>query len=81
MRCYRPPPAGGAARRLRRGRPNAVQKSVIVTVVLAMPAAGGIRAGDVVAWCKPVAVTAAVVRGDGRVQAAPGIRPTRTRNA
>lgn len=31
---------------------------------------GRIRTGDVVVWCKPVAVTAAVVRRDGRVQAA-----------
>ena len=32
--------------------------------------AGKIAAGDVVVWLKPVAVTAAVVRRDGRVQAA-----------
>jgi hypothetical protein len=32
--------------------------------------AGRIRAGDLVVWLKPVAVTRAVVRRDGRVQAA-----------
>src|SRR6266851_6978286 len=32
--------------------------------------AGRIRSGDVVVWLKPVAVTRAVVRRDGRVQAA-----------
>ena len=32
--------------------------------------AGPIRAGDLVVWLKPVAVTSAVVRRDGRVQAA-----------
>jgi hypothetical protein len=32
--------------------------------------AGRIRAGDLVVWLKPVAVTSAVVRRDGRVQAA-----------
>jgi hypothetical protein len=32
--------------------------------------AGQIAAGDVVVWLKPVAITAAVVRRDGRVQAA-----------
>src|SRR5215470_3868695 len=32
--------------------------------------AGRIRAGDLVVWLRPVAVTAAVVRRDGRVQAA-----------
>jgi hypothetical protein len=32
--------------------------------------AGAIRSGDVVVFCKPVAVAAAVVRRDGRVQAA-----------
>jgi hypothetical protein len=32
--------------------------------------AGPIRTGDVVVFCKPVAVAAAVVRRDGRVQAA-----------
>ena len=31
---------------------------------------GRIRAGDLVVWLKPVAVTRAVVRRDGRVQAA-----------
>jgi hypothetical protein len=38
----------------------------------ALVAAGAprIRAGDLVVWCKPVAVTRAVVRRDGRVQAA-----------
>ena len=32
--------------------------------------AGPVRAGDLAAFCKPVAVAAAVVRRDGRVQAA-----------
>ena len=32
--------------------------------------AGPVRAGDLVVFCKPVAVAAAVVRRDGRVQAA-----------
>src|SRR5437773_3715409 len=32
--------------------------------------AGRIRSGDLVVWLKPVAVTRAVVRRDGRVQAA-----------
>jgi hypothetical protein len=32
--------------------------------------AGRIRAGDLVVWLRPVAVTSAVVRRDGRVQAA-----------
>jgi len=32
--------------------------------------AGKIRTGDLVVFCKPVAVAAAVVRRDGRVQAA-----------
>ena len=32
--------------------------------------AGRIRSGDLVVWLKPVAVTPAVVRRDGRVQAA-----------
>jgi hypothetical protein len=32
--------------------------------------AGPIRAGDLVVFCKPIAVAAAVVRRDGRVQAA-----------
>ena len=38
----------------------------------ALVAAGGdrIRSGDLVVWLKPVAVTRAVVRRDGRVQAA-----------
>jgi hypothetical protein len=37
---------------------------------LAAAGAGRIRAGDLVVWLKPVAVTRAVVRRDGRVQAA-----------
>jgi len=37
---------------------------------LAAAGAGRIRSGDVVVWLKPVAVTRAVVRRDGRVQAA-----------
>ncbi len=32
--------------------------------------AGPVRTGDLVVFCKPVAVAAAVVRRDGRVQAA-----------
>jgi hypothetical protein len=36
---------------------------------LAAAGAGRIRSGDVVVWLKPVAVTRAVVRRDGRVQA------------
>jgi hypothetical protein len=32
--------------------------------------AGRVRSGDLVVWCKPVAVAPAVVRRDGRVQAA-----------
>jgi hypothetical protein len=36
----------------------------------ALVAAGTIRTGDLVVFCKPVAVAAAVVRRDGRVQAA-----------
>ena len=32
--------------------------------------AGRIRSGDLVVWLKPVAVTRAVVRRDGRIQAA-----------
>jgi len=46
----------------------------------ALTAAGParIRAGDLVVWLKPVAVTRAVVRRDGRIQAAghPGILVT-----
>jgi len=37
---------------------------------LTVAGAGRIRAGDLVVWLKPVAVTRAVVRRDGRVQAA-----------
>jgi hypothetical protein len=37
---------------------------------LAAAGAGQVRAGDLVVWLKPVAVTRAVVRRDGRVQAA-----------
>jgi len=37
---------------------------------LAVAGAGKIRTGDLVMFCKPVAVAAAVVRRDGRVQAA-----------
>ena len=37
---------------------------------LAAAGAGRIRAGDLVVWLKPVAITRAVVRRDGRVQAA-----------
>jgi hypothetical protein len=37
---------------------------------LVAASAGPIRAGDLVVFCKPVAVAAAVVRRDGRVQAA-----------
>jgi hypothetical protein len=37
---------------------------------LAATGAGRIRSGDLVVWLKPVAVTRAVVRRDGRVQAA-----------
>jgi hypothetical protein len=37
---------------------------------LTVAGAGQIRAGDLVVFCKPVAVAAAVVRRDGRVQAA-----------
>ena len=36
--------------------------------------AGRIRSGDLVVWLKPVAVTRAVARRDGRVQAA-GLNP------
>lgn len=37
---------------------------------LVTPGAGRIATGDLVVFCKPVAVAAAVVRRDGRVQAA-----------
>jgi len=37
---------------------------------LVVGGAGRIRSGDLVVWLKPVAVTRAVVRRDGRVQAA-----------
>ena len=37
---------------------------------LTVAGAGRIRSGDLVVWLKPVAVTRAVVRRDGRVQAA-----------
>jgi hypothetical protein len=37
---------------------------------LVMAGAGRIRSGDAVVFCKPVAVARAVVRRDGRVQAA-----------
>src|ERR1700758_2999132 len=37
---------------------------------LTVPGAGRIRSGDLVVWLKPVAVAPAVVRRDGRVQAA-----------
>ena len=37
---------------------------------LTVAGTGRIRTGDLVAWLKPVAVTPAVVRRDGRVQAA-----------
>jgi hypothetical protein len=37
---------------------------------LMVAGAGGIRSGDLVVWLKPVAVAPAVVRRDGRVQAA-----------
>src|ERR1700758_1422636 len=37
---------------------------------LAVAGAGRIRSGDLVVWLKPVAVAPAVVRRDGRVQAA-----------
>lgn len=40
------------------------------TALVAAGAAGRIRGGDVVVFCKPVAVAEAVVRRDGRVQAA-----------
>jgi hypothetical protein len=40
------------------------------TALVAAGAAGRIRSGDVVVFCKPVAVAKAVVRRDGRVQAA-----------
>jgi DDE family transposase len=36
---------------------------------LAVAGAGGVRTGDVVVWCKIVAVAPAVVRRDGRLQA------------
>jgi hypothetical protein len=40
------------------------------TALVSARGAGAIRTGDVVVFCKPVAVAAAVVRRDGRVQAA-----------
>jgi hypothetical protein len=40
------------------------------TALVAAGGAGPIRTGDVVVFCKPVAIAAAVVRRDGRVQAA-----------
>src|SRR6266511_4116323 len=40
------------------------------TALVAAGAAGRIRSGDVVVFCKPVVVAKAVVRRDGRVQAA-----------
>ncbi len=46
-------------------RPSPGARTALVTA-----GTGKIRAGDVVVWLKPVAVTAAVVRRDGRVQAA-----------
>jgi hypothetical protein len=41
-----------------------------VRTALTAAGAGRIRSGDLVVWLKPVAVTSAVVRRDGRVQAA-----------
>ena len=50
-----------------RGQPGGLRKSGRSALVVA--GAGKIRTGDVVVFCKPVAVAPAIVRRDGRVQA------------